>query len=392
MKEDDIMGKKSIVNKIIAGTLMAAAVFTAGSIIDKPKTVYAAVQTGGFSTATGSTERAVTVTNLQQLENAFKQRKHHIVISGHIYGGPALKTFTFADTGWNNTTIEGKPGTNATLENIKLKFDGEMLANDVNISNIVVKNINFRGKISDLQRLSGKEIVPGGSGTNYEGVSLRRITNCLIDHCTMFDMSDDLMSIALKSDRVTVSYCHFYFTNEWLKMNPNPLWNWVGKYQDLASERLAIVIGANANDSYEYGGHKLRVTMHHNWFGPNMKGRPLMRGYVHLYNNYFDNSTTPDGQNSVGSSQKQYNANQIGSGSVIYSEGNYFYKTNQSNQIGLDKATDKYSFYERDNYYNQTTGNSATGTYFSNKSFGYGYTLDSVKNVPNIVQASAGVK
>lgn len=199
------------------------------------------------------------------------------------------------------------------------------------------------------------------------------------------------MLISLQSDRVTVSYCHFYFTNEWVNMNPNPMWNWVGRYQDLASERLAMVIGANRNDSYEYGGKKLRVTMHHNWFGPNIKGRPLMRGYVHLYNNYFDNSTAPSGINSRGSSQGQYNANQIGSGSVIYSESNYFYKTNQSNQIGLDSNGDKYSFFEKNNLYNQTTGNSATGAYF-NKSFGYNYSVDSVYNVPGIVQSQAGAR
>lgn len=385
------MKKKSFFNKLIVSALAAAAIFTAINVFDV-KVTNAAVNTGGYSTATGSTSSAVTVTNLEELENAFAQKKHHIIISGTINGGSSLKTFTFADTGWNNTTIEGKAGTNPTLENIQLKFSGELLPEGTNINNVVIKNINFRGKISDLQKLSGKEILPGGSGTNYLGISLRRTTNAWIDHCTIFDTSDDLMSIALKSDYVTVSYCHFYFTNDWINMNPNPIWNWVGANQDLASERLAMVIGANKNDSYEYGGNKLHVTMHHNWFGPNIKGRPLMRGYVHLYNNYFDNSTTPDGTNSRGSSQKQYNANQIGSGSVIYSESNYFYKTNQSNQVGLDSSSDKYSFYEKNNYYNATTGNSVSGTYFGSKSFGYSYSPDSVYNVPNIVQANAGAK
>jgi pectate lyase len=123
-----------------------------------------------------------------------------------------------------------------------------------------------------------------------------------------------------------------------------------------------------------------------------MKGRPLLRGWVHAYNNYFDNSTTPTGNTVAGYSATQYNALQVGSGSVVYSESNYFYKTNQSNQIGLDSSGDSYSFYERSNIYNSTTGTSATGTSFSNSPVSYSYTLDSASNVPSLVQSNAGPK
>ncbi|OXM84967.1 pectate lyase [Paenibacillus rigui] len=352
-----------------------------------------AASTGGYATATGSSDTAVTVTTLAELQSAFNNGKHHIIIKGNIYGGPSLTTLTFASTSWNNVTIEGASGGGAVLQNIQLKFSGELLSAGTNIENIVIKNITFYGNITDLQNLSGTAIQPGGTGTNYLGLSFRRTSNVWVDHCTIYNTSDDLMSISKASDNVTVSYSHFYFTSSWMNMNPNPLWNWVGTYQDLASERLAMVIGANASDSYTYGGGKLHVTMHHNWFGPYMKGRPLMRGFVHLYNNYFDNSTTPSGTNSQGSSQQQYNANQIGSGSVIYSEGNYFYKTNQSNQIGLDSSGDAYSFYERNNTYNATTGTSAAGAaYPSTLPFPYSYTPDSAANVPNIVQTNAGPK
>ncbi|MCZ8518328.1 MULTISPECIES: pectate lyase family protein [Paenibacillus] len=354
----------------------------------------AAVYTGGYSTATGSTDTAVTVTNLTELKNAFNAGKHHIIISGNIYGGSSLTTLTFASTSWNNVTIEGAGGGGAVLQNIQLKFSGEQLAAGTNIQNVVIKNITFYGNISDLQKMSGAATQPGGAGTNYLGVSFRRTTNVWVDHCTFYNISDDLMSVSLASDNVTISYCHFYFTSSWLNMNPNPIWNWVGTNQDLASERLAMVIGANYSDSYTYGGGKLHVTMHHNWFGPNLKGRPLMRGFVHLYNNYFDNSTTPSGTNAAGYSQTQYNANQIGSGSVIYSEGNYFYKTNQSNQIGLDDSTHKaYSFYERNNTYNAATGTSAAGAYYpSALPFSYSYSPIASGNVPAVVQANAGPK
>jgi pectate lyase len=357
------------------------------------KTVYAA-STGGYADVTGSLDTAVTVTNLTELQNAFNQGKHHIIISGNIYGGSKPYTLTFASKSWDNVTIEGAPGGEAVLQNIQLKFSGEQLPAGQYINNILIKNITFYGKISDLQNLSGADIQPGGIGTNYLGVSFRRVTNAWVDHCTIYNTSDDLMSISLGSDYVTVSYSHFYFTDTWLNMNPNPLWSWIsGNWQDLASERLAMVIGANKTDSYTYGGNRLHITMHHNRFGPNMKGRPLLRGYVHLYNNYFDNSTAPSGMNAMGSSQTQYNAIQIGSGSVVYSENNYFYKTNQSNQIGLDSSGDAYSFYERNNYYNSVTGTKATGASFPSSSpFPYSYTLDAASNVANIVQANAGPK
>ena len=51
-----------------------------------------------------------------------------------------------------------------------------------------------------------------------------------------------------------------------------------------------------------------------------------MRGFVHLYNNYFDNSTTPTGNNSARYSQTQYNANQISSGVVIIRKVTTFIK------------------------------------------------------------------
>lgn len=354
--------------------------------------------TGGFSSGTGSTATAVTVTTLAELKAAFNAGSHHIIVKGQIYGGSTLTTLTFASTSWNNTTIEGAAGGAAVLENVQLKFSGELLATGTNIQNIVVKNITFKGRISDLQALP-KQIAgtTNNIGVNYLGVSLRRVTNAWIDHCTFYDISDDLMSVALKSDNVTLSYNHFYFTNAWVNMSPNPVWNWVGTDTDLAGERLAMVIGANKSDSYTYGGGALKVTMHHNWFGPNMRGRPLMRGFIHAYNNYFDNSSAPTGTiiatDGKYYSKQQYNAFQVGSGSVVYSEKNYFYKTNNTNQIGLDATGDAYTFKENGNVYNATTGTSVTGASFTGSPVGaYTYTADAAANVPSLVQANAGPK
>lgn len=354
--------------------------------------------TGGFSSGAGSSDAATTVTTLTELKAAFTNKKHHIIVKGNIYGGAGLTTLTFADTSWNNTTIEGATGGGAVLENIQLKFSGEKLATGTNIQNIVVKNITFRGRIADLQALP-KQVVNTSNnvGINYLGVSFRRITNAWIDHCNFYDISDDLMSVALSSDNVTLSYNHYYFTNAWRDMNPNPVWNWVGSDTDLAGERLAMVIGANRSDSYTYGGGKLRVTMHHNWFGPNMRGRPLIRGWVHAYNNYFDNNGQPSGTSTATDGKQyprqQYNAFQIGSGSVIYSESNYYYKTNYSNKLGLDSSSDSWTFKERSNVYNGVTGTTQTGATWSGSPVGaYTYTADTAANVPSLVQSNAGPK
>ncbi|WPC76382.1 hypothetical protein [Vibrio porteresiae] len=354
-----------------------------------------AADTGGFATTTGGdSATATTVTTLAELEAAITAGSHHIIIDGTIYGGSTLTTLTFATTDWNNTTIEGASGGKAVLENIQLKFDGEMLTTGTNIENIKIANITFRGNISDLQALPTQ--VYGTSndvGINYEGVSLRRITNAYITHCTFYDASDDLMSVTLSSDDVTISYNHFYFTDDWVSMSPDPVWNWVGYNTDLAGERLAMVIGANYSDSYVATGY-LHVTLHHNWFGPNLRGRPLYRGWVHQYSNYFDNSTAPSGYNTAedGNSytKQQYEALQVNSGSVVYSESNYFYRTNYTNKVSTDSSGYDYRFYEQNNVYSQTTGTSSSGDDYSSDLSDYSYTVTSASNVPSVVKASAG--
>jgi pectate lyase len=362
--------------------------------------VVQAADTGGFSNTTGGDSyTATTVTTLAQLKAAVAAGSHHIIVSGTIYGGSTLTTLTFASTANNNTTIEGGPGGKAVLENIQLKFDGELLSSGTNIQNIKISNITFYGKIADLQALPTQAYGSSDSkktvGINYLGISLRRVSNALITHCTIYNTSDDLMSVTLSSDYVTLSYNHLYFTSSWANMSPDPVWSWVGSYTDLAGERLAMVIGANSADSYT-ATKKLHVTLHHNWFGPYLRGRPLFRGWVHLYSNYFDNTGAPSGTNtgSDGKSytRQQYEALQVNPGSVVVSESNYFYYSNNSNVIGTDSSGYSYKFYERNNVYSKTTGSSVTGTTFSTSPVSYTYAVTSAAQVPTVVQAGAGPK
>lgn len=357
-----------------------------------------ATDTGGFADTTGGDSyTSTTVTTLAGLKAAVAAGSHHIIVSGTIYGGSTLTTITFASTDNNNTTIEGASGGKAVLENIQLKFDGEQLSTGTNIENIKISNITFYGSITDLQALPTQVYGSSSSsktvGINYEGVSLRRVSNALITHCTIYNTSDDLMSVTLASDYVTLSYNHFYFTSAWAKMSPDPVWSWVGTYTDLAGERLAMVIGANSSDSY-VGTGALHVTLHHNWFGPYMRGRPLFRGWVHLYSNYFDNNPALSGTKTASDGtaypMQQYEALQVSSGSVVVSESNYFYYTNNSNVISEDSSGYVYKFYERNNVYSNTTGTSTSGSSFSTSPVSYSYTVTSAASVPSVVQASAG--
>lgn len=339
--------------------------------------------TGGYASGTGAEAAVVPVTvyTLADLQAAVKNKKRHIIISGHIYGGSTPIALSFSTADWNGTTIEGV--NQAQLENIQLKFSGQNLPTATNIQHVVIKNIAFYGRIADLQTLSGDDITIGGSGTNYLGVSFRRVTDAWVDHCTMYNISDDLTAATTDSDNITYSWNKFYFTADWMTMSPNPNWNWVGTWQPLADERIMGVFGKNWADSYLYGSNLLHMTFHHNQFGPLMRGRPLFRGYTHLYNNYFDNSVAGN---------SQYNALQVGSGGVLYSESNYFYKTNNTNQLGFDDATHtSYQFYEQNNMYDATTGTSVTGAaYPSTVNFGYLYQPDVTSSLPTTIPAGAG--
>ena len=348
--------------------------------------VYAS-NTGGYANTVGAgTLAPVTVTNLSELQAAFRNGKRHIVVSGHISGGAVPLTFTFASTAWNNTTIEGAPGGRAVLNNIQLKFSGERLPAGTNIMNLIIRNISFYGSIPALQALPPSETdnsVPGAhAGIGYLGVSFRRCSNVWFDHCSIFNTSDNLWCATLLSDYITVSYCHFYFTRDWVEMSPNPMWNYTTSYRPLADMRLCAVLGAAASDSYTYGGRKLHITLHHNRFGPLLRGRPLCRGYVHFYNNYFDNGM-PGGN--------QLNAIQVGSGGKVYSEGNYFYQTVRTNLIGLDDATyPAYTFAERDNVYNTSSRGVMGAAWPSYSPVPYSYELQAASTIPDVVQSAAG--
>jgi len=90
-----------------------------------------------------------------------------------------------------------------------------------------------------------------------------------ITKCTFYNSSDELLSVVRGADYVTISWCKFYFTST-------------------GSHNFAHRIGNRDDRTSDRG--KLRVTLHHNWYSNNIKGRmPRVRyGQVHIYNCYYN--------------------------------------------------------------------------------------------------------
>ena len=138
-------------------------------------------------------------------------------------------------------------GTNATLVG-DLKVYGN--------NNVIIQNLIFTN--------------PSGVGDG-DGLSLQDCRNIWVDHCTFVDCDDGSLDISPAADWITVSWCHFYYTNP------------------ANDHRFSNLVGHSDNNAAEDAG-KLHVTFHHNWWGQLVHERmPRVRfGRVHCHNNFYD--------------------------------------------------------------------------------------------------------
>lgn len=213
-------------------------------------------------------------------------------------------------------------------------------------SNIIIERLNITN--------------PGLYGEG-DGISLKEdINNVFITKCTFYDCEDGCLDITRRSDRITVSWCKFYFTASNSKQS-----------------RVSL-IGSSDNAADDLG--KLHITFHHNWFGTLCWQRmPSVRyGRVHIYNNYYN---CPGNLYGIRS--------RIQAECLI--ENNYF-----------DSVKDPYYIYVRDS--DEIKGKiRASGNVFDNCTGRiddgdddvfvppYSYTLDNVLDVPTVVRLGAGV-
>ncbi|AJM78175.1 hypothetical protein [Rathayibacter toxicus] len=301
--------------------------------------------TGATTLPTISEDSPRTEANsVDTLANAVAQHAHHIVITKSLYGGPVPIQITLRDPKGSNTVIEGVNGT-TKLINIQIRIIDNSYSGAIH--DLIVRNLTLHGNISDLTNLSGSHTVAPGTGPNYEAVSIRGARNVLIDHITAYDTTDDLMSVTSQADQVTISNCTLFYSRSFADINPSIRWNWGFGPQPLAEERLGILVGKGRSDGYLYT-NKLHVTLSHNHIGPLVRGRPLLRGNVHVVGNTFDNTQPHSGQ---------YATIEVGSGGYVLVEKNTFDYSHNPIVIHLDSPNDPYALYvQNNNKFISTTG------------------------------------
>lgn len=121
--------------------------------------------------------------------------------------------------------------------------------------NIIIRHLNFEGPGS---------VDVGGCDL----LTLNRSKHVWVDHCDFVDGLDGNFDITTASDFVTVSYCHFHYTERsYMHQNSN-------------------LVGSSDR---EERGH-LNITFAYNHWGKGCRGRmPMARvGRVHLLGNYYD--------------------------------------------------------------------------------------------------------
>jgi pectate lyase len=213
-------------------------------------------------------------------------------------------------------------------------------------SNVIIEGLNITN--------------PNGTGEG-DGLSIKEdVTDVFVTRCTFYDCSDGCLDITRRSDRITVSWCKFYFS------------------QPVEKGNRVMLIGNSDNSTDDAG--TLQITLHHNWFGANCRQRiPSVRyGKVHLYNNYYDCA-----------------GNMYGLWSRVKAEclieNNVFAGVKDPYSIHVESEADgdRGRIQSRGNIFDNCTGKTDHGndTVFTP---GYAYTADPADAVAEMVKARAG--
>lgn len=308
-----------IIPKVLATTMLA----TALSLCLPTKSLalgngYAGGLTGG------SLGTAVTVTTATQLATyAQSAATYNITVSGTIDLGDSGKI-----TLKSNKTLHGANSSATVLGTIQTS---------AGVTNIIIDHLNISANT--------------GAAASNDGITIYGATNVYVTKCTIYDCTDGNLDIVHGSDKVTVSWCKFYYTRD-------------------NGHNFSDLIGSSDTDTNPGGYH---ITFHHNWWSTGCQQRmPADRfGPFHLYNNYW-------------SCTGNYYCTQSRNISQMLAENNY-YDTVSNPLAKVESGKLKTS----GNIFNNCTGNQMTS---SDSVFTppYGYTLDATANVPSLVTAGAG--
>ncbi|MGD9202005.1 MAG: T9SS type A sorting domain-containing protein [Chitinispirillia bacterium] len=205
-------------------------------------------------------------------------------------------------------------------------------------SNIIIQNLNFGPSGGDVAELSGAK-------------------NVFITKCEFHDCGDELLSMVSGCDKITISWCKFYFK------------------QDGFHHAFAHLIGSGDSDKGIY-----RTTFHHNWYAPHVKERmPRVRfGQVHIFNNLY---TSDQNGYCIG----------VGHEAKILVEGCYF--LDQGDSAWMKWGNGKIAWTE-DNIFKGTSKlpTWAPNTRTFDPPYKYRHLMYKTEDIPKIVMANAGNK
>ena len=238
----------------------------------------------------------------------------------------------------SDKTILGIGSTSALIGSLEIK----------NASNVIVRNLTISN--------------PNDTGEG-DSITVSGSTNVWIDHNDIIDAPDGLLDIVREADFVTVSWNKFYYTNDYAQ-NVN------------TNHRFASLIGNS--DSRVEDADNLRVTLHHNHWGDNVRERmPRARyGDIHVFNEYFN---TPGSNYAI----------RAAIGAEVLIENNHFENVDDpyekfnpsSGTLPLVEASG--------NIFVNVTGDMDAGDDVFDPP--YAYTLDDASAVEALVLAGAGV-
>jgi pectate lyase len=200
---------------------------------------FASSATGGASTA------AVTVTTAANfITQAQSSTPAVITVAGLLNLGATPVTVN------SNKTIQGADANAALVGNLTLASG---------VSNVIIRGLNLTNP--------GTIIVGGAYTDGGDGITIAGASSVFITHCTFFDTANHAIAITNGADKITVSWCEFYYT--------------AGQ----TVHRDSVLIGTPGAETAP-----LHVTLHHNFWSTNVDQQmPVATfGYVHLYSNDFD--------------------------------------------------------------------------------------------------------
>ncbi|HEU4779987.1 MAG TPA: hypothetical protein VFS58_08910 [Steroidobacteraceae bacterium] len=146
--------------------------------------------------------------------------------------------------------------------------------------NVIIRNMHFEDAADCFPQWSPTDGALGNWNAAYDSISVRNATHVWIDHNRFADVNtaDETLPVLL-GRLYQVHDGHVDITNESDYVTVS--WN-----QFLHHDKTMLI---GSSDGATADRNKLRVTLHHNWFGDVGQRVPRVRfGQVHVYNNYFE--------------------------------------------------------------------------------------------------------